>query len=57
MIVLCAWCQAEGQPARLGEKEPLADPRETHGICAAHLEQIKQDVKARHTKGASPCDS
>ena len=36
MNALCAWCQTEGRPAFLGEREPFDDPRETHGICPAH---------------------
>jgi len=28
MIILCAWCNK-----RLGEKPPLEDQRETHGMC------------------------
>ena len=40
MKVICSWCQSEGRPALVGEKAPLVDARETHGICVFHLEQM-----------------
>ncbi len=40
MNVVCAYCAAEGKPALIGEKEPFDDPRETHGICAAHQRRL-----------------
>ena len=33
MKAVCAWCRAEGAPADLGEREPLDQVDETHGIC------------------------
>ena len=36
MKVICAWCRREGRPAYLGEREPLSDTSETHGICRGH---------------------
>jgi len=36
----CAWCQREGGPAFLGEREPLDDESETHGVCRRHLQGI-----------------
>jgi hypothetical protein len=36
----CAWCQREGGPAFLGEREPFDDERETHGVCRRHLQGI-----------------
>ena len=36
----CAWCQREGGPAFLGEREPLDDESETHGVCRRHLQNI-----------------
>ena len=36
----CAWCQREGGPAFLGEREPLDDVSETHGVCRRHLQNI-----------------
>ncbi len=40
MRAICAWCRADGRPADLGEREPLDDPRETHGLCQRHLTQL-----------------
>jgi hypothetical protein len=34
--VICSWCEAEGKPAVVREKEPLDDPEETHGVCPEH---------------------
>ena len=36
----CAWCQREGGPSFLGEREPLDDDSETHGVCRRHLQHI-----------------
>ena len=36
----CAWCQREGGPAFLGERAPLEDNSETHGVCRRHLQHI-----------------
>ncbi|HQW91413.1 MAG TPA: hypothetical protein PK478_16270 [Nitrospira sp.] len=40
MKVICSWCQSEGRSALVREKAPLADLRETHGICSDHLQQM-----------------
>lgn len=40
MKVICSWCQSEGRSGLVGEKAPLADSRETHGICTSHLQQM-----------------
>ncbi len=40
MRAICAWCKAEGRPGDLGEREPLDDLSETHGLCPAHLAWI-----------------
>lgn len=47
MKVICSWCRSEGRPALVWEKAPLADGRETHGICAFHLQHIGA---ARHRR-------
>ncbi len=36
MKVVCVYCAEEGKPALIREKEPLDDPRVTHGVCAEH---------------------
>lgn len=40
MRAICAWCKAEGRPADLGEREPLDDASETHGLCPTHLATV-----------------
>lgn len=40
MKVICSWCESEGRPAVVREQAPLADGRETHGICSSHLQQM-----------------
>jgi hypothetical protein len=36
----CAWCQRDGGPSFLGEREPFDDHSETHGVCRRHLQHI-----------------
>lgn len=40
MKVICSWCKEQGRPELVREKAPLADARETHGICEFHLQQM-----------------
>jgi hypothetical protein len=40
MRAICAWCKAEGRPGDLGEREPLDDTSETHGLCPTHLATV-----------------
>ena len=44
MKTVCAWCTKEGKEALIGEKEPLADQSETHGICGQHREELEARV-------------
>jgi hypothetical protein len=48
---ICSWCQAEGSPADLGEREPLDDPAETHGLCQRHLSQFVGASRSRPSAG------
>lgn len=41
MKIICAWCQKEGKQGFLGERSPLADQSETHGICWEHLSGLR----------------
>ena len=41
MIIVCSWCREEGKAEIVGEKAPLDDDRETHGICVAHLREVQ----------------
>ena len=43
MKIICSWCRKEGKPELVGEKDPLDDARETHGICLVH----RHDVEVR----------
>jgi hypothetical protein len=51
MRAICAWCQAEGSPADLGEREPLEDPNETHGLCQRHLTDFLAAARSRPSAG------
>jgi len=51
MKVTCAWCQREGQPASLGERAPLDDPAETHGICRRHTLDLLNLLPSRSFPG------
>lgn len=41
MIIVCSWCRKEGKNEFVGEKGPLDDQRETHGICVIHRQQVQ----------------
>jgi hypothetical protein len=41
MKIICSWCRHEGKPELVGEKVPLDDARETHGICLAHRHTVE----------------
>jgi hypothetical protein len=51
MKVTCAWCQREGEPASLGERAPLDDPAETHGICRRHTLGLLDRLPSRSFPG------
>ena len=51
MKVTCAWCQHEGQPAILGERAPLDNPAETHGICRRHTLDLLNRMPSRSFPG------
>jgi len=40
MRALCSWCQAEGVPAYLGEREPVDNPGDTFGVCSRHMVEV-----------------
>ena len=42
MKVVCSWCRKEGKAEFVGEKAPLDDARETHGI--ASMKEIEHAV-------------
>ena len=41
MKIICSWCRLEGKKDLMGEKPPLTDERETHGICVVHRHEVK----------------
>ena len=47
MKVVCAWCERDGKPGYLGDREPLESSVTTHGICPTHSEQVLEDLPAR----------
>jgi len=49
---LCSWCQAEGSPAFLGEREPLDNPADTFGVCARHLAEVLTAPRSRPSANA-----
>jgi hypothetical protein len=51
MKITCAWCQGEGQPASLGERAPLDDTAETHGICRRHTLELLNRLPSRSFPG------
>ncbi len=45
MKVVCVYCATEGKSALMREKEPLDDPRVTHGICAEHQRRLARTAE------------
>jgi len=54
MKIVCSWCRQEGKKDLMGEKAPLKDERETHGICAIHRHEVEARWQASiHTTSCS----
>lgn len=47
MKVICSWCCGEGRLGLVGEKAPLDDRRETHGICGDHQRAMRNENEHR----------
>ncbi|HXG04792.1 MAG TPA: hypothetical protein VNO23_15425 [Candidatus Binatia bacterium] len=45
MKAFCAWCRREGLVGFLGDREPLDDPGETHGICPRHHAELIAELQ------------
>ncbi|HXZ43458.1 MAG TPA: hypothetical protein VEH53_01425 [archaeon] len=45
MKVICAYCERDGAPALIGEKEPRDNPMITHGICPRHRRELQQEIE------------
>ncbi len=54
MKVLCTYCEMEGKPALIEEKEPLGDPMITHGICVEHRRQLYREMEVLRRELAAP---
>jgi hypothetical protein len=52
MRAICAWCKRDGHAGLLGDREPLDDPAETHGICPHHRAQLLREFYGRPGAGA-----
>jgi hypothetical protein len=55
MIIVCSWCRKEGKHEIVGEKVPLDDQRETHGICVTHRQLIQTRWKEVVGVSGSSC--
>jgi hypothetical protein len=53
MKIVCAWCERDGAPAFLGEREPLDDPTISHGICPRHMAQLLGTLPAESFAGVA----
>ena len=51
MKAICAWCKRDGHAGLLGDREPLDDPAETHGICPHHRAQLLREYYGRSPGG------
>ncbi|PYM93813.1 MAG: hypothetical protein DME04_09705 [Candidatus Rokuibacteriota bacterium] len=51
MKLICSWCRAEGRPGVLGEKPPLDDPTESHGICRRHRDELLESLPSSSFPG------
>jgi hypothetical protein len=47
MKAICAWCESEGRPSDLGEREPFYNPGTTHCICARHQERLLEFLPSK----------
>src|SRR5256885_3743603 len=47
MKAICAWCESEGRPSDLGEREPFYNPAVTHCLCAGHRERLLELLPSR----------
>jgi hypothetical protein len=49
--VICAWCRREGKPGFIGERDPLDNPDETHGICGLHAKRVIEALPSQSFPG------
>jgi len=53
MKIVCSWCRKEGRYDFVGEKDPVDDVRETHGICLYHRDEVQARWRASLQQGAN----
>ena len=51
MKIVCSWCRQEGLGGLLGDREPLDDPTETHGICTRHAAEVRDRLPSTSFPG------
>ena len=51
MKIVCSWCRQEGKAELVGEKAPLDDARETHGICVVHRHDVRSPLAGIDSHG------
>ena len=51
MKVVCAWCERQGRPSLLREKEPRGGGV-THGICDDHIQLLLAELGTRRPPSA-----
>ena len=56
MKVLCTYCEMEGKPALIEEREPLGDPMVSHGVCAEHQRRLSTEMEVLR-KGLAAAES
>jgi hypothetical protein len=54
MKIICSWCRQEGKPELVGDKAPLDDARETHGICVIHRHAVEAHWQASNRTAPRP---
>ena len=53
MIVRCAWCEKEGLPADMGDKEGPKDDV-SHSICDRHQEAMLKEILSTDYSNRNP---
>lgn len=43
--VICAYCEREGKPGIIRDKEPFHVPLISHGICLTHQRQLEEQLR------------
>jgi len=54
MVVMCAWCQQEGQRGILETTAEKADERQSHGICQYHSIRLRHEYRRSFSPSTLP---